>query len=203
MQDENVTPNGGSDDSVMRAIRNLPRSIEPQRDLWAQIAPALDRPGAHRRPALQLGWTYALAAAIGCVALGALLTYGVMRQKVSTPVLDTATARLPTNSEAAATIRHASFGDYAALGPEYEQARANLIIGLVERLDRLPPLERLKVERNLRQIRDALGEINAALALEPDNTLLRELLLNTYQDELTLLANVNQMAETIPVRTES
>ena len=93
--------------------------------------------------------------------------------------------------------------DAAALLTEYEQARATLMIGLAERLDRLPPLERQKVERNLNEIQRALGEINAALQLAPNDTLLRELLLNTYHDELTLLANVNHIADTIPSRTAS
>jgi hypothetical protein len=201
--------NGDERDEVLKAVRQLPQAIEPQRDLWPEIARRLDAPDTMtRRPGLQMGWTLALAAGLGCVALGALLAVAVMKRTspTSAPSL-TAQAPVgpaaPTTFDGAPRVRQASLGGYEMLGPEYEQARATLMIGLAERLDRLPPLERQKVERNLNEVRRALGEINAALQLAPNDTLLRELLLNTYHDELTLLANVNQIADTIPSRTPS
>jgi len=206
--------NGEERDEVLQAVGQLPQSIEPQRDLWPEIASRLDAPVTSRRPGVQMGWTLALAAGLGCMALGALLTVGLMkRADTGAPNTLTAQATAPANSATAAAttpgaadapqVRQASLGGYAMLGPEYEQARATLMIGLAERLDRLPPLERQKVERNLNEIRRALGELNAALKLAPNDTLLRELLLNTYHDELTLLANVNQIADSIPSRTPS
>ena len=196
---DEVFRQGDSGDSLFKAVRGLPQSIEPRRDLWPRIARQLDVEEG-KRPGLQIGWSFALAAALGCVALGALLTVAVMKSSAPSPNLVTQVA-----APAATTprIERASLGGYAMLGPEYEQARANLMIGLAERLDRLPPLERQKVERNLNEIRRALGEINAALQLAPNDTLLRELLLNTYHDELTLLANVNHIADSIPSRTSS
>jgi hypothetical protein len=193
--------NGDEHDPVLKAVGQLPQSIEPRRDLWPQIARQLDVTEAPRGRRLQIGWTFALAAAVGCVALGALLTVGLMKRTSPAPANLSAQTSAP--SESSARYQQASLGGYAALGPEYEQARAGLMIGLAERLDRLPPLERQKVERNLNEIRRALGEINAALQLAPNDTLLRELLLNTYHDELTLLANVNHIADTIPSRTAS
>src|SRR5262245_10170618 len=198
MKDE--VHNGDNGDSLLKAVRELPQSIEPRRDLWPQIARQLDA-GEARRPGLQIGWSFALAAAIGCMALGALLTVAVMKRG-TTPSANLVTQVTAPITTTAGTER-ASLGGYAMLGPEYEQARANLMIGLAERLDRLPPLERQKVERNLNEIRRALGEINAALQLAPNDTLLRELLLNTYHSELTLLANVNHIADSIPSRTPS
>ena len=192
------TSNG---DSILNAVRELPQSIEPRRDLWPQIARQLGTDDA-RRPGLQIGWTFALAAAIGCMALGALLTVGLMKRAGTAPSTNLVT-QAGAPAETAPGIQRASVGGYAMLGPEYEQARATLMIGLAERLDRLPPLERQRVERNLNEVQRALGEINAALQLAPNDTVLRELLLNTYHDELTLLANVNHIADTIPSRTAS
>ena len=192
--------NGDNGDGLLKAVRELPQSIEPRRDLWPKISRQIDA-GEARRPGLQIGWSFALAAAIGCMALGALLTVALMKRGGALP-----SANLVTQVTAPATapgIERASLGGYAMLGPEYEQARGNLMIGLAERLDRLPPVERQKVERNLNEIRRALGEINAALQLAPNDTLLRQLLLNTYHSELTLLANVNHIADTIPSRTTS
>ena len=42
----------------------------------------------------------------------------------------------------------------------------------------------------------AAAEINAALARQPGDPLLEELLLNTYQDELGVLASVNNLTST-------
>ncbi len=130
------------------------------------------------------------------MALGALLAFGVLRMNAPSQTVADAAAPELRYSEA-------NFGTYQALGPEYETARAQLAIGLAERIDRLPPDAQLKIERNLAEIRRALREINVAMALEPDNTMLQQLLLSTYQSELTLLANVNKMAGSIPARTES
>ena len=198
--------NGDEHDEVLQAVGKLAQSVEPQRDLWPDIASRLDAPEtAYRRPGLQMGWTLALAAGLGCMALGALLAVALVKRTDNPSAPATAQATIPgaTPVVGAPQVRQASLGGYAMLGPEYEQARATLMIGLAERLDRLPPLERQKVERNLNEIRRALGEINAALQLAPNDTLLRELLLNTYHSELTLLANVNHIADTIPSRTPS
>lgn len=188
--------NGGAD-GVMRAVGRLPQSIAPGRDLWPAIARGLDDPAAAQRARLQLPWAYAIAAAVGCMALGALLGYSLL-PRGSAPTVATEPL-LATSSQA--PVRQASFGRQATLGPEYERARAALLIDLTERLDRLPPVARLKIERNLAEIQRAVQEINAALELAPRDPLLQELLLNTYQQELTLLAHVNQMAGTLPART--
>ena len=43
------------------------------------------------------------------------------------------------------------------------------------------------------EIRHSSAEINVALELSPGAPLLEELLLNAYQDELAVLASVNQL----------
>ena len=45
-------------------------------------------------------------------------------------------------------------------------------------------------------MRRAADEINAALARQPGDPLLQELLLSTYQEELGVLASVNQLTGT-------
>jgi hypothetical protein len=187
----------GDGDAVLRAVGRLPQSVEPRRDLWPAIARGLDQPAAAHRARFEVSFSFAAAAAIGCLALGALLSYAVLRQDTGTGV--------PTDSSAVAsnrpTVQQASFGSYAALGPEYERARAALVIDLAERLDRLPPVTRLKVEKNLAEIQRAVTEINAALERSPGDSLLQELLMNTYQDELSLLAHLNQTTGSLPART--
>ena len=198
MNHEHTTP-GSGDDALLRAVGRLPQSIEPAHDLWPAIESRLEEPASSRGARVQMSWTYALAAAIGCMALGALLSYALLRTDV-TPEMTTQTAAAPSNR---AEVLQAKFGGYTALGPEYERARAALVINLAERLHRLPPMARVKVERNLDEIQRAVKEINAALELAPDDPLLQELLMDTYQDELKLLAHVNQIAGEVPARVES
>jgi hypothetical protein len=89
---------------------------------------------------------------------------------------------------------NAAFGPGQTLDPAYETARQDLARTLSARIDRLPPDARRQVEMNLAEIRRASAEINAALELSPGDPLLEELLLNAYQDQLAVLASVNQLA---------
>jgi hypothetical protein len=92
------------------------------------------------------------------------------------------------------SARRAAFGPSHALDAEYMAARAQLARMLDERIGRLPPSARQKVEFNLAEMRRAADEINHALASAPGDPLLEELLLTTYQEELAVLASVNQLA---------
>ena len=68
---------------------------------------------------------------------------------------------------------------------------------LDQRIAALPASARAKLEFNLGEMRRAADEINAALAEQPGDPLLEELLLKTYQDELAVLANVNQLTASL------
>ena len=46
-------------------------------------------------------------------------------------------------------------------------------------------------------MRRAADEINAALAAQPGDPLLEELLLKTYQDELAVLSSVNELTNSL------
>ena len=96
----------------------------------------------------------------------------------------------------------ASFGADYTLGPRYQRARQLLTRDLDRQLEALPEETRALVERNLGQMRAALAEINEALAQDPNNVLLQQLLLAAYQDELAVLMDVNRLARTLPTRTD-
>ena len=115
-------------------------------------------------------------------------------RRSAAPAAPVATVAPPATPDAAGGVRPASFGPGHALDPEYAAARQQLAAMLAQRMDRLPSSARQKVEDNLAQLHRATDEINAALALQPGDALLEELLLNTYQDELAVLASVNQLA---------
>ena len=169
-----------------RALAGLPRELPPENDLWPGIAAKLEPRRAPRR------WLPLAAAAVLLVVSSSLITARVVRWSAA-PAASIATVAPPATPDAG-VVRPASFGPGHALDPEYAAARQQLAAMLAQRMDRLPSSARQKVEDNLAQLHRATDEINAALALQPGDALLEELLLNTYQDELAVLASVNQLA---------
>ena len=163
------------------ALELLPRSIEPPRDLWPAIEARLEpRPaGATRR------WAWLAAAGVLLVVGSSLITATLLRRAPEV------TAQVPPERPATATP--AAFGPGQRLDPSYDQVRQQLASSLEQRIERLPPEVRTKLEANLAELRRATAEINAALELSPGDPLLEELLINSYQDELAVLASVNQL----------
>ena len=165
------------------ALRSLPQGIEPERDLWPAIDAQLEprtAPGTRR-------WLWSAAAAVLLVVGSSLLTAQLLRREE--PMV---ARRVPTSDSV--TYAAAAFGPGQSLDPAYDAARQELARTLSARIDRLPPEARRQLEKNLAELRRAGDEINAALELSPGDPLLEELLLNTYQDELAVLASVNQLA---------
>lgn len=169
-----------------QALAGLPRELLPESDLWPGIAAQLEPRRAPRR------WLPLAAAAVLLVVSSSLITAQLVRRSAA-PAAPVATVVPPATPDAGG-VRPASFGPGHALDPEYAAARQQLAAMLAQRIDRLPSSARQKVEDNLAQLQRATDEINAALALQPGDALLEELLLNTYQDELAVLASVNQLA---------
>ncbi|MGD8978015.1 MAG: hypothetical protein PVG91_10445 [Gammaproteobacteria bacterium] len=176
------------------AAAALPREIAPERDLWPRIAARISEesgPSANRRWRL----AGALAAAVALVAFSSLATLWI-----SGDDRDPELSHVVPPGGAVPSMM--AFGPDHELGPKYRLARNALTMDLEVRLQALPPATREIVERNLGQIRGAVAEINAALAEDPDNALLQQLLMATYQDELDVLTEVNRMATSMPTRTE-
>jgi hypothetical protein len=185
-------------DPLMAAARQLPRGIAPERDLWPGIAEAIDeqREAPSRgRP----GWNrlFAQAAAVLLLVGGSSgVTWLAMKQDA--PVVATEPSAEVLNFQPVS----GSFGSQYHLGAEFVEARNNLEARLEEELKRLPPETRAEVEANLNTIRAAIVEINMALANEPDNALLQQLLVNAYRDELAVMSRVDGMASSIMRRND-
>lgn len=170
-------------------LQQLPREIEPGRDLWAGIESRLEPRATvgRRRPA----WLWQAAAAVLLVAGSSLLTATLMNERradgtmAASPAVETVQA-MPI-----------AFGPGKRLDPEYLAARRQLTVVLDERMASLPASTRAKLEASLGELRRAAEQINVALAEQPDDPLLQELLLATYQDELAVLANVNQLTSAL------
>lgn len=182
--------NTSSHDPLDQAIATLPREVEPRRDLWADIRSQIEAQPAPAKsaPISRMRW-YQLAAAVLLVIGSSFTTFVLMReQPVKAPTMASEEVVKP-----ALTAMPASFAGQG-LGQGYAQARASLDEQFAVRLAALPPAAREKVERNLGDIRKAAHEIADTLAQHPNDPLLQDLLLSTYQSELRLLADVAQMS---------
>jgi len=177
-------------ETLDRRLQALSAEIDPPRDLWPAIAAELEP----RRASAKRSWlSQAAAAAVLVIASSAVTTVWLRQQ--THPVAQVAPpSQPPANVTMMPAARHAAFGPSHALDADYLKARAQLAQMLDERIGRLPPSARQKVELNLAEMRRAADEINRALATAPGDPLLEELLLTTYQEELAVLASVNQLA---------
>jgi len=185
-----MNENQSFDEKLMQAAGALETEIAPERDLWPDIESAIARPPRRR-------WNIVLAQAAAVLLLiGASsgLTYLAMNAR--TP------SATPPADNTALHYEQASFGDQYMLGPDYEDARSRLKGQLDEHLQRMSPEARVDVEKNLEAIRAAIEEISRALAYDPDNALLQELLLSTYREELSLMMKVDSVANVVMTRTD-
>ena len=174
-------------------LSRLPAGIPPARDLWPEIAARLQT-GDERagRPARKRALRP--MAAVAATVVVAVLAVSLYRDTEGPP---------PAVVPAEAPPPMAStFGPGHQLGSGYLAARAGLTEDLERSLAALSPETRAIVLENLETIRRSAAEINAALGEDPANVLLQQQLLAAYQDELSVLANLQRVTERLPTRTE-
>lgn len=147
--------------TILAEARALPRSVPPERELWRGIASRLSASpattGGLRRSP---GWGR-LAAAIGLILFGAAL---------------------------GAVWSHQSAGpEFAAAQARYTAESGALAQQLAANPGTIAPATRAAVERNLTIIDRAIAEAEAALAADPGNTPLEQMLVSRYEQRLALL----------------
>ncbi len=173
---ERVTP-------VLAGVARLPRSIEPPADLWPAISgrigrakvvdgrfgPAATRPWWTRMPVLA-------AAAVALVVVSSTVTVLMMR---------------PSGGPAGVTGRPAAMStDFLTVEAQYTRAADEILLALQQGEVRIAPETRAILERNLKVIDQAIAESRAALAGDPANAELRNMVLATYEHKLDLLRRV-------------
>ncbi|NOR36089.1 MAG: hypothetical protein GQ577_05015 [Woeseiaceae bacterium] len=176
------------DDKLIAAASNLSTEISPDRDLWPGVARAIAEPQRSR-------WMPRFAQAAAVVLLvgaSSMLTYLGTKDQVQ--IIEVVPAGL--------VFEQASFGGQYALGMGYQEAHRDVEAQLRAELERLSPTARADVEQNLAMIRGAIGQINNALAGEPDNPLLQELLLQTYREELAMMQRVGGLTQHVMSRRD-
>jgi hypothetical protein len=189
-----TSSNTPPDDALMRAAAALPREIKPGRDLWPGIELAIS--GRQQRNRWWSGPLAQAAAVLLLVGGSSGVTYLAIKNdggSLSPVALEGERVFVPVSG---------SFGSRYNLGPEFQDARDSLAARLDSEMEKLSPESRAEVQKNLDTIRAAIVEINKALANEPDNVLLQDLLIRTYHDELTLMQKVGGIQNSAMRRTD-
>ena len=162
-------------------LAELPRSIEPPRDLWpaisartgTQVAPG-STPLTRHRPLL------AIAAALALIAGSSAVTMLFMRDSGPEPGPVTAAPAVPA---APAGFEARYVAETRELGDLLDRQR-----------DLLAPETVAALERNLAIIDSAIADSRAALAADPSNGELELLLRAGYEQKVALLEQAARLA---------
>ena len=182
-----------NDDKLTASARQLATEISPKRDLWPGIEAAIAEP-AKPEPK-RSRWTPMLAQAAAVVLLigaSSSITYLIVQDDDSIVVPEIAATGLD--------VTQTAFGSDYNLNTDYEMARADLLANLDTELDKLSPGERQDVVASLAVIRGAIDDINVALAQDPDNAYLQDLLIKTYHEELNVMRKVGGVTQNVMLR---
>ena len=155
--------------ALVAGAADLPKRIEPARDLWTGIAA---RVGKREVRNGKRWWRTALAAA-------ATLVIGFAVYRLLPPF--------------AAHYRPVGEG-WLAVEAQYEQASDELTRALATERDRLAPATVALLERNLAAIDAALRESRDALARDPENVELRGLVASAARQKVELLRWATRVA---------
>jgi hypothetical protein len=170
---------------LLEKARELPVSIEPERDLWPGIRRQLIPPVGKTSRWTRSGWRaqsaawFLAAAALAILAVS--LTLSTYREQAPARLTDTKPTVTGPRAELAAWER------------ELEEPTAALREMLEARRQELPAETIAAVEENLRIIDEAIQEIRLALAQNPDNRQLTFLLADRYQREMELLKRLSRV----------
>ncbi len=163
-QDGNRYTKDPDDLKLARAIRNLDREIQPQRDLWPGVERRIVDYPRRKRPGWMDEWMPWGVAASLVVALSSLMI-SIMS--------DGPTVEAP--------------GPLDAVEAEYMRVRDPLVEQFTETNKSLDPQTLEELYRNIAIMEQARREIEAQLRENPGNPRLLEMLMSVHEQELELL----------------
>lgn len=152
-----------------RALRALPREIEPERELWSGIAARIaPRPAVRRRP-VWLG--YAIAAGVACAALA--LAWRVVPQQPAVPQFAVESAeQTPWVLREAELIK--------------VDLNAALSTGVGPTAAEIARAPNRALTASLKELDSAESELDHALRLNPDSTFLLDRMRRVQQQKTRL-----------------
>ena len=172
--------------ALLAHVATLPREIDPPADLWAGIQTRISAPRTIGigRTLPRGAWVWLAAAAVLLIAASSALTTLILRggdQPVATG-----------HDERSGGDSVGGGAGFRTVSDEYERMDRDLAATLASQREKLQPETIEKVERNLAIIDQAIGEIRQALAEDPNNRALQQLLKASYGQKAALLRQVSQ-----------
>ena len=169
--------------ALLARSASLPRAIEPPADLWPGIRERMQstRVTPISRSVPRRAYLWLAAAAILLIVASSAVTTLILRGG-DRPVA-TGHDETPGGDTLGAQFRTVS--------AEYDRLDRDLAAQLASQRHKLMPETIEKVERNLAIIDQAIGEIRQALAEDPNNAALLQLLKASYGHKAALLRQVS------------
>jgi hypothetical protein len=156
-----------TDTDLRWQLRQLPREMDPARDLWPGIAARLEAPAARRRT--RLAWT-------GGLALAASLLVAIVGWRLASAPAANSPEPVVAGSQATDPAEHVVQAEERAITLEYRATLAGY--------------EQLQMPAEIQPGLDALDasarDIRSALAADPDSPRLLQQLQRTYSRRLEL-----------------
>ena len=176
---------------LLAATAALPRELAPERELWPQVSERIRVVVPFPRPVARFQPLALLAAAALLIALSSLVTWRIARPA------ETRLAARPAEPQGTLIAHTTATTATGLLEAETEYARATdeLLLALESRRDSLAPETLVEVEQNLRAIDGALKSLREALADDPGNQQLTQLLTGTHKRKVEALRRVVRLSK--------
>lgn len=172
------------DQDLLRRAADLPKQIEPERDLWPEIQAQLNDEIGGRSAQIsdraRHWWTpLALAASL---LLAASIGFWAGKDGMEP---ESTTTQFAQSGQAQAPQRMVAAG--------LQATRQDLAVSIEDALQNLPPDAQAVVTENLAAINQALNEIGRVMNQAPEHAVDQQLLMTMYADQLTLLGNMHRV----------
>ena len=171
--------------SLLTSTRELPDRIDPPGEVWTAIRGEMS---PRRSFGVTMSWWRLAAAAVVLVAVSSIVTILIVRRPEVLVVRPVPPTPATPVSDAPAT---------KAVDASYDAGIKELTETLAQHRSQLDPATAAKVEASLHVIDLAIAEARQALAADPANTDLHDLLAASYERKLELLRRANQLSATI------
>lgn len=180
---------------LLHEAATLPASIEPSRDLWQGIEERITRRGGTggvtpfpRGRAPFWGGLSALAAAAAVTLVAGLSYWNQAPSPEPVPAVAVA-IEPPPSTEAERLMAEWKLAQEKA-DEAYRQARAGLLDALEARRDSIPPETDAALRETMAIVDNAVNELTVALADDPQNPALLNMLVATREKELNVLEQI-------------
>ena len=190
---------------LMREVEALPRSIDPPADAWAKIRAEIESTGTGRgdevielqpkrsgRVAFWQRPTFLAAAALLLVAGSSAITAIALNRDAAPRGVRPVPARIAVGTDGSSGP--ASLAQFTVVESDYLRAVNDLSATLESQQDELSPETIATLRESIKVIDAAILEARNALAADPANRTLIQMLATSYEQKVDLLKRTTEMA---------